>query len=173
MPRVSTYLNFMGNTEAAFAFYKSVFRTEYIGDIGRMEGVPTNPDGLQLTDAEKQMIMHIELPILAGHVLMGTDMIQSMGHDQRVGNNVTINLEPDTLEETERLFDALSHGGTDAAPLTTMFWGATWGSARCVVRRASRCRRIDASGRSPRRMPRPLRRALDVQPHRREHHALR
>ena len=74
------------------------------------------------------MIMHIELPILAGHVLMATDMVRAMGHEVRIGNNTTINLEPDTRAETERLFTALSAGSTEMAPLADMPWGAYWGT---------------------------------------------
>lgn len=52
-----------------------------------------------------------------------------MGHDLRIGNNVTINLEPDTLDETQRLYDALSGGSTESMPLQPMFWGAQhWGT---------------------------------------------
>jgi PhnB protein len=126
--RVSTYLNFMGNTEEAFEFYRTLFGTEYLGPIQRMGDVPGGADGPTLTEPEKQLIMHVELPILAGHVLMGTDMLRSMGHELAVGNNTTINLEPDTREETQRLFDALSQGASDCAPLADMFWGATWGT---------------------------------------------
>jgi PhnB protein len=74
--------------------------------------------------------MHIELAILDGTVLMGTDALESMGHTVHTGNNVTINLEPDTLEETQRLFDALSAGGADVMPLQPMFWGAHWGTCQ-------------------------------------------
>lgn len=128
MARVSTYLNFMGNAEEAFEFYRSVFGTDYLVPIQRMGDVPADPAGPTLSDAERRMVMHVELPILAGHVLMATDMVASMGHELKVGNNTTINLEPDTLEETQRIFDALSEGGSDTAPLTEMFWGATWGT---------------------------------------------
>jgi PhnB protein len=128
MARVSTYLNFMGNTEEAFEFYRSVFGTEYLAPLQRMADVPAAPEGPTLTESEKQMVLHVELPILGGHVLMATDMMESMGHELRVGNNITINLEPDTREETQRLYDALSEGSTDAAPLADMFWGATWGT---------------------------------------------
>ena len=83
---------------------------------------------MALTDAEKRLVLHVELPILGGHVLMATDMMESMGHDLKVGNNVTINLEPDSREETQRLYDALSEGASDCAPLADMFWGATWGT---------------------------------------------
>jgi PhnB protein len=127
MARVSTYLNFMGTTEAAFEFYRTVFGTEYLAPIQRMGDVPPNPEGPALTDEEKQMVLHVELPILGGHVIMGTDMLESMGHTARIGNTVTLNLEPDTAEETVRLFDALSDGATEVAPLTEMFWGSTWG----------------------------------------------
>jgi PhnB protein len=126
--RVSTYLNFMGTTEEAFAFYREVFGTEYLGPLQRMKDVPQDPNGPTLSDAEKEMIMHAELPILGGHVLMGTDMVASMGHELRIGNNTTINLEPDTREETQRLYDALAEGSTECAPLADMFWGATWGT---------------------------------------------
>lgn len=128
MARVSTYLNFMGNAEEAFEFYRSVFGTDYVEPIQRMGDVPSDPEGPTLSEAEKGMVMHVELPILGGHVLMATDMLESMGHDLRIGNNTTINLEPDTREETQRLFDGLSAGSTDLMPLTEMFWGATWGT---------------------------------------------
>ena len=129
MSRVSTYLNFQGNTEEAFTFYKSVFGTDYTVPPMRMGVVPSDPSMPELSDAEKQMIMHIELPILAGHSLMATDMVESMGHKLIIGNNTTINLEPDTREETDRLFAALSEGGpeSDRAPMADMFWGAYWG----------------------------------------------
>jgi PhnB protein len=126
--RVSTYLNFMGNAEEAFEFYRTVFGTDYLGPIQRMGDVPPSPGAPSLSEAEQRMVMHVELPILAGHVIMATDMLESMGHELRIGNNTTINLEPVTLEETQKLFDALSEGSSEAAPLTEMFWGATWGT---------------------------------------------
>lgn len=126
MARVSTYLNFMGNTEEAFEFYRKVFGTEFLAPIQRMGDVPGM--GEQLADDEKNLVMHVELPILGGHVIMATDMIPSSGHELRVGNNTTLNLEPDSLEETQRLYDALSEGGSDGSGLQQMFWGATWGS---------------------------------------------
>lgn len=127
MARVSTYLNFMGTAEEALEFYKKVFGTEYSMPVMRLGEVPPSPDMPELTEAEKHCVMHAELPILAGHVLMATDMVESMGQELTIGNNTTINLEPDTLEETRRLFDALSDGATDIAPLTEQFWGSTWG----------------------------------------------
>jgi PhnB protein len=125
--RVTTYLNFQGNAEEAFDFYRKVFGTDYSGPINRMEDVPADPNGPTLSEAEKQMVMHAELPILAGHVIMATDLLASMNHELKIGNNVTINLEPDSREETQRLYDMLSEGATECAPLADMFWGATWG----------------------------------------------
>ena len=70
--------------------------------------------------------MHIELPILGGHVLMGTDAPKSMGFTITLGNNV--HLEPDSRAEADRLFNGLSAGGKVEMPLQDMFWGAYFGS---------------------------------------------
>jgi PhnB protein len=126
MSRVSTYLNFMGDTEEAFNFYGSVFGTKFDGEIARMGDMPAEPGAPQLSAAEKDLVAHIELPILAGHVLMGTDMLESMGHELKVGNNVTICLEPDTRAETDRLYDALCAGGSESTGMQDMPW-AYWG----------------------------------------------
>ncbi len=126
MSRVSTYLNFMGRTEEAFLFYSSVFGTAITGEIARMRDMPAGTDTPQLSDAEKNMVAHIELPILAGHVLMGTDMLESLGHEVKVGNNVTINLEPDSRTEADRLYAALSEGGSESTGMQQMPWGY-WG----------------------------------------------
>jgi len=127
MSRVSTYLNFPGNTEEAFDFYASVFGTAFSVPVLRMGDMPAPPDAPPLPDGELSKVMHVELPILAGHVLMGTDMLESMGQTRRIGNNTTLNLEPDTKAETERLFAALSAGGSDTVGLDPMPWGSLWG----------------------------------------------
>jgi PhnB protein len=128
MPRVSTYLNFAGNTEEAFEFYRSVFGNEFASPITRMGDMPAAPGTPELSDAEKKMVMHVELPILAGHVLMATDLLESMGHERRLGNNVTLNLELEERAETERLFGLLAEGGSDIFNLADMPWGAYWGT---------------------------------------------
>jgi PhnB protein len=127
MARVSIYLNFPGTTEEAFTFYADVFGTQ-IESMTRMSDLPPSPDAPELPEHERAMVMNVQLPILAGTVLMGTDMLASMGHERRIGNNVTLNLEPDSLEETQRLFDRLSDGGSDVSPLMPMFWGSHWGT---------------------------------------------
>ena len=127
MSRVSIYLNFMGDTEDAFTRYAEVFGGE-LANLQRMGEVPTAPGQPALPEHERGLIMHVELAIMDGTVLMGTDMLESMGHTLRIGNNTTINLEPDTLAETQRLYDALADGATECMPLQPMFWGAHWGA---------------------------------------------
>jgi PhnB protein len=63
-----------------------------------------------------------------GHRLMGTDAPASTGHTVSVGNNVHLNLEPDTRSETERLFHALREGGQITSPLQDAFWGGYHGA---------------------------------------------
>ncbi len=128
MARVSTYLNFPRTTEAAFLFYKAVFGTEFSMPIGRFKDIPPQPDQPSLSDADKNLVMHVALPILGGHVLMGTDAPESMGFTVKQGNNMYINLEPDTRAETNRLFQALSDGGKVEMHLQEMFWGGYFGS---------------------------------------------
>jgi PhnB protein len=128
MARVSTYLNFPRTTEAAFRFYRSVFQTDYLGPIARFRDMPTVPDQPPLGDEDKDLVLHVELPILGGHVLMGTDASESMGFTLTLGNNVYINLEPDSRAETDRLFTALGDGGEIEMPLQEMFWGGYFGS---------------------------------------------
>ncbi len=128
MARVSTYLNFPNNTEEAFRFYQSVFGGEFNGGVARFRDIPPSPDMPPFSEEDKNLVMHIELNILGGHVLMGTDAPESMGFKVNFGNNVHINLEPDTREETKRLFTALSEGGKVTMELQDMFWGAYYGS---------------------------------------------
>lgn len=128
MARVSTYLNFARNTEEAFEFYRKVFGGEFNGPIHRFAEAPAAPGQPPLPEADRNLVMHVELPILGGHVLMGTDAPESMGFALTPGNNVHINLEPDTRAETERLFNALASGGKVEMPLQDMFWGAYFGS---------------------------------------------
>jgi len=129
MARTSTYLNFNRTTEEAFNFYKSVFGGEFgnngiarLGDAPRMEGQP------ELSAEDKNLVLHVELLITGGHVLMGTDAPESMGFTVTFGNNIYINLEPDTREEVDRLFALLSEGGKTEQVPGEMFWGAYYGA---------------------------------------------
>ncbi len=129
MARTSTYLNFPHQTEEAFNFYKAVFGNEFtapgirrMGDVPPQEGMPA------MSETLKNLVMHVELPITGGHILMGTDAPVEMGFTVNYGNNVHINLELDSKEETKRLFDTLSADGTVTMDLQDMFWGAYFGS---------------------------------------------
>ena len=127
MAKTSTYLNFPRRTEEAFEFYKPVFRTDYLGVVVRFDSAPPCPER-PLAAGDENLVLHVELPILGGHVLMGTDCTESMGFTLVQGNNVHLNLEPDTREEADRLFAALSDGGSVEMPMMEMFWGAYFGS---------------------------------------------
>ena len=130
MARVSTYLNFPRSTEQAFLFYRAAFGGDFNGPVHRFADVPPAPGQPPLAESDRNLVMHVELPILGGHVLMGTDAPESMGFTLTQGNNVHINLEPDTRAETQRLFNALAEGGRIEMPLQDMFWGAYFGSLR-------------------------------------------
>ena len=128
MAQVSTYLNLPGNTEEAFNFYRTVFGTEFEGGINRMGEVPPAEGQPPISEEDKNLVMHVSLPILAGHMLRGTDATESMGFKVTPGNNVYINLEPDTRAESDRLFNALSEGGKPEMQMQEMFWGDYFGS---------------------------------------------
>jgi len=130
MARVNTYLNFPGNTEEAFGFYKSVFGTEFTADISRFKDIPPQEGQPPIAEEDKEGVMHVALPILGGHLLMGTDAPASMGFTVTYGNNIHISLEPDTRAETDRLFKELSEGATEVMPLQDMFWGDYYGSCK-------------------------------------------
>ncbi len=131
MASVNVYLNFPGNTEEAFLFYKSVFGTEFyrdgimrFKDVPPMEGMPPMPDDVG------NMVMHVSLPILGGHMLMGSDAPEQMGFKVNIGNNFYINLQIDTREESRKLFKALSEGGKVEQELQDMFWDEYWGACK-------------------------------------------
>lgn len=128
MARVSTYLNFPGQTEAAFRFYQSIFGGEFIGGIQRFGDMPSAEGMPPLPEKDKNLVLHMALPILGGYLLMGSDAPESMGFHVNFGNNMHINLETDTREETDRLFNALAEGGNITMPLQDMFWGDYFGS---------------------------------------------
>jgi PhnB protein len=130
MAQVSTYLNFPRSTEEAFNFYKTVFGGEFIGGIFRFRDMPPSGNNPALPEEDQNLVMHIGLPILGGHVLMGTDAPESMGFKVNFGNNVYIALQPDTRKEISRLFNALSKGGKVEMELQDMFWGDYYGSLK-------------------------------------------
>ena len=126
MSSVGTYLNFDGQAEEAFEFYAKTFGTK-ITSITRIGEMPTGPGMPALSEDEQKRIANVQLPIVNGHVIMGSDILPSMGHKLTIGNNITIEVEPDTRADTDRLYAALSAGDKDANGLNDMPWGAYWG----------------------------------------------
>ena len=125
MARVSTYLNFQGQTAEAFALYAKTFGTEITMLSRYSDMAAASPPGLSAE--EQDLVMHAELPIIAGHVLMATDMLRSLGHETRIGNNTTLCIDVDSRDEADRLYAALSEGGTEGSPMADMPWGSYWG----------------------------------------------
>ncbi|HVX52003.1 MAG TPA: VOC family protein, partial [Chitinophagaceae bacterium] len=112
-----------GNTEAAFTFYKSVFGNEFI----TIQKFKDTPHGATMSDEDKEKIMHVSLPIGDNIILMGTDMLESMGQKLNAGNNFSLAIAPASKEEADKLFAALAAGGNVAMPLEKVFWGAYFG----------------------------------------------
>lgn len=129
MARINPYLNFNGNTEEAFNFYKSVFGGEFatVMRFGEAPGCDETPEGKQLSEADKGKIMHIALPIGNDNVLMATDALESYGQKLTEGNNFSIAINVDSKEEADRIFNGLSEEGKVEMPLTDAFWGAYFG----------------------------------------------
>lgn len=123
MAHVCTYLNFPGRSEEAFNYYAKVFGTSVEG-LTRFGDTPGMPP---MSDDDQHKVLHVELPILNGHVLMATDMLESLGQHCRVGNNTTICLQLDSNDEADRLYEALSLGGDEGSGMQQMFFGY-WGS---------------------------------------------
>lgn len=123
MAILNPYLNFAGNTEEAFNFYKSVFGGEFI----TLQRFRDTPQADNVPAQEKDKLMHVALPVGKGNMLMATDALESMGHKLVPGNNIQLSLEAESKEEAEQLFTGLSAGGKVTVPLADMFWGALFG----------------------------------------------
>jgi PhnB protein len=121
MATINTYLNFNGNTEEAFNFYKSIFG----GEFRALQRLKDTPEGYKIPANDQDKIMHVALPI-GGNVLMGTDVTESMPQ-VIFGTNFSISIDATSEEEANKLFNGLSEGGKIEMPLQKMFWGAWFG----------------------------------------------
>jgi PhnB protein len=121
MATINPYLNFNGNCEEAFQFYKSVFGGEY-QSFNRFKEMPS--EGLSAEEGEK--IMHVALPIGGGTILMGSDSVISMGK-VNPGDNIHIAIQTNNDAESDRIFSGLSAGGQVILPLEHAPWGARYG----------------------------------------------
>ncbi len=123
MTAVNPYLNFNGNTEDAFNFYRSVFG----GEFQALQRFKETPHGDGMSDSDKEKIMHVSLPIGPHTNLMGTDSLESMGQQLTAGNNFSLAISPESIEEARKLFDGLAAGGKVEMPFEKAFWGAWFG----------------------------------------------
>lgn len=125
MTKLNTYLNFAGSTEEAFDFYRSVFGGDFTSLV-RFKDFPM--EGVDIPSADADKIMHIALPVDENSVLMGTDVIESLGQQLVQGNNVYISAHTESKEEADRIFNALSEGGEVEMPIGFQAWGDYFGS---------------------------------------------
>lgn len=123
MSTINPYLNFDGNTEEAFNFYKSVFGGEFL----TLQRFKDFPEGSKLSPADQNKVMHISLPISNGYILMGTDTLESLGQSTTTGNNFYISVQVESKEEAVRVFKELSAEGKMEMPIQDTFWGAYFG----------------------------------------------
>lgn len=124
MKTVHPYLNFSGNTEEAFNFYKKVFGKEF-ESIVRFKDMPM--DGMELPEEDLDKIMHIGLPLTNEIYLMGTDALESCGQKLNPGNNMYICISPENKDEAFQLHKALSEGGKVGMEMAEQPWGALYG----------------------------------------------
>ena len=127
MAIINPHINFNGNAEEAFNFYKSVFGGEF-AMIARFKdfSIPENP----VSEKEANKIMHIALPIFKSHVLMGNDVPERMGKVNENENRSKITISAESREEADKLFNGLSAGGNIEAPIGDSPWGSYFGMFR-------------------------------------------
>jgi PhnB protein len=122
--QLNTYLNFEGNTQEAFEYYQSILG----GSIENIQKFKDSPMASSIEAADQDKIMHISLRLPSGHIMMGTDALESFGHKLNFGNHVYLSIHPSSRDEAKRIFQALSDGGKVEMPLQDTFWGAYYAS---------------------------------------------
>lgn len=125
MTKLNVYLNFPGNTEEAFNFYKSVFGGEFSAVV-RFKDMPM--PGFKIRKEDDNKLMHIALPIGKDDILMASDALESHGEKLIQGDNVYLSAQPDSKDEADRIFKALSAGGKIDMPIADQPWGDYYGS---------------------------------------------
>ncbi len=121
MKSVHPYINFPGNTEEAFNFYKSVFGGELT--IIRFKDMP---DVEKVPEQDRNKIMHIALP-MGKQMLMATDALESLGQTIEKGNNHHILVSCESKQEADKFFNGLSAGGFVMVPMSDQVWGDYFG----------------------------------------------
>ncbi len=126
MAQINPYLNYNGNAEEAFNFYKSVFGGEF-AKVMRFKDLPNYEFPISETEANK--IMHIALPI-GKNVLMANDVPEFMGKTNENENRSKISISAESREEADKLFIGLSAGGQIEMPIGDSPWGSYFGMFR-------------------------------------------
>jgi PhnB protein len=126
MALINPHINFNGNAEEAFNFYKSVFGGEF-AMIMRLKDLSSPEFPVAENDANK--IMHIALPI-GKNILMGNDVPESMGRTNENENRSKISISAESKEEADKLFSGLSAGGQIEMPIADSPWGSYFGMFR-------------------------------------------
>lgn len=126
MAQINPYINFNGNAEEAFLFYKSVFGGEFrqVTRYKEMESAE-----FPIPESEANKIMHITLPI-GQNVLMGNDVPEFMGKVNENENRSKIAVSTESKEEADKIFNGLSAGGTIEFPISDSPWGSYFGMFR-------------------------------------------
>ena len=124
MATTNTYLNFNGNCEEAFNFYKSAFGGEFTF-IGRFGSMPESED-YKVPESDKEKIMHVSGPI-GKSILMGSDTGGDWAPSFVQGNNFSVSITAESKQEADTLFNALSVGGKITMPMADTFWGDYFG----------------------------------------------
>ena len=126
MALINPHMNFNGNAEEAFNFYKSVFGGEFTKII-RFKDLSSPEFPIAENDANK--IMHIELPI-GKNFLMANDVPEFMGKTNENENRSKIFIHAESREEADKIFNGLSAGGTIEGPIGDSPWGTYFGMFR-------------------------------------------
>jgi PhnB protein len=127
MPLINPHINFNGNAEEAFTFYKSVFGGEF-AKIVRLKDLASAEFPVAAADQNK--IMHIALPIGKMNVLMGNDVPEFLGKVNENENRSKISISAESKEEADKLFNGLSAGGKIEVPMADSPWGSYFGMFR-------------------------------------------
>ena len=127
MTTLSTWINFNGNAEEAFMFYKSVFGGEFT-KVVRFKDIAT--EEYPVAEKEENKIMYIALPLGTGSVLIGNDVPEVMGRVNESENRSKILVNTESKEEADRVFSGLSVGGTVEGPMGDSPWGSYAGMFR-------------------------------------------
>ncbi|RYG18254.1 MAG: VOC family protein [Chitinophagaceae bacterium] len=127
MARINPHVNFNGNAEEAFTFYKSVFGGEF-AKIIRFKDL-AGPE-FPVAKNEENKIMHIALPIGKSNMLMANDIPEILGKTNENENRSKIVISADSKEEADKLFNGLSAGGTVEMPISDSPWGSYFGMFR-------------------------------------------